>query len=102
MAMTFADLVTNNAALRGEVRRSHEALKIAQLTIDKMKVELAYLRRMKYGRSSEKLDPAQLTLFAEMLQQLQGQEAAVPPTPPPPSIATAAKPVKTPHGRRQL
>ena len=51
MVMTFAELVANNAALSGEVRRSHEALKIAQLTIDKMKVELAYLRRMKYGRS---------------------------------------------------
>ena len=62
MAMTFADLVTNNAALRGEVRRSHEALKIAQLTIDKMKVELAYLRRMKCGRSSETLGHAQLEL----------------------------------------
>jgi hypothetical protein len=58
MAMTFADLVASNAALSGEVRRSHEALKIAQLTIDKMKVELAYLRRMKYGRSSEKLEHA--------------------------------------------
>ena len=43
MAMTFAELVANNTALSGEVRRSHEALKIAQLTIDKMKVELAYV-----------------------------------------------------------
>jgi len=56
MAMTFAELLASNAALSGEVQRSHEALKIAQLTIDKMKVELAYLRRMKYGRSSEKLE----------------------------------------------
>ena len=55
-AMTFEELVAGNASLSGEVRRSHEALKIAQLTIDKMKVELAYLRRMKYGRSSEKLE----------------------------------------------
>ena len=59
MAMTFAELLASNAALSGEVQRSHEALKIAQLTIDKMKVELAYLRRMKYGRSSEKLEPPQ-------------------------------------------
>ena len=58
--MTFADLVARNTALSGEVQRSHEALKIAQLTIDKMKVELTYLRRMKYGRSSEKLEHAQL------------------------------------------
>src|SRR5271169_1658727 len=63
MAMTFADLVAKNTALSSEVRRSHEALKIAQLTIDKMKVELAYLRRMKYGRSSEQLDHPQLELI---------------------------------------
>ena len=69
MAMTFADLVTNNAALRGEIRRSHEALKIAQLTIDKMKVELAYLRRMKYGRSSEKLEHPQLELVGGQVAQ---------------------------------
>nr|WP_157731204.1 IS66 family transposase [Variovorax sp. HW608] len=42
--------------------RSQEALKIALLTIDKLKVELAYLRRMKYGRSSEQLEHAQLEL----------------------------------------
>ena len=42
--MTIADLVARNTALSSEVRRSHEALKIAQLTIDKMKVELTYLR----------------------------------------------------------
>ena len=59
MVMTFAELLASNAALSSEVKRSHEALKIAQLTIDKMKVELAYLRRMKYGRSSEKLEHAQ-------------------------------------------
>ncbi len=29
--MTFADLVARNAALSSEVRRSHEALKIAQM-----------------------------------------------------------------------
>jgi transposase len=62
LVMTLTELLTNNAALSGEVKRSHEALKIAQLTIDKMKVELAYLRRMKYGRSSEKLEHAQLEL----------------------------------------
>ena len=69
MPMTFADLVASNAALSGEVRRSHEALKIAQLTIDKMKVELAYLRRMKYGRSSEKLEHAQLELIGGHVAQ---------------------------------
>ena len=69
MVMTFAELVASNAALSGEVRRSHAALKIAQLTIDKMKVELAYLRRMKYGRSSEKLEHAQLELVGGQVGQ---------------------------------
>jgi transposase len=69
MVMTFAELVASNAALSGEVRRSHEALKIAQLTIDKMKVELAYLRRMKYGRSSERLEHAQLELIGGQVAQ---------------------------------
>ena len=59
MAMTWDELVASNAALSGEVRRSHAALKIAQLTIEKMKVEVAYLRRMKYGRSSERLEQPQ-------------------------------------------
>ncbi len=69
MAMTFADLVADNAALSGEVKRSHEALKIAQLTIDKMLVELTYLRRMKYGRSSERLDHPQLELVGGQVAQ---------------------------------
>ena len=70
--MTFDELVASNAALNGEVRRSHEALKIAQLTIDKMKVELAYLRRMKYGRSSERLEQPQpqLELVGGQVAQL--------------------------------
>ena len=69
VVMTLTELLTNNAALSGEVKRSHEALKIAQLTIDKMKVELAYLRRMKYGRSSEKLEHAQLELVGGQVAQ---------------------------------
>ena len=67
--MTFEDLVASNTALSGELRRAHEALKIAQLTIEKMKVELAYLRRMKYGRSSEKLEHAQLELVGGQVAQ---------------------------------
>jgi len=60
--MTFEELLASNAALSGEVQQSQEALKTALLTVEKLKVELAYLRRMKYGRSSEKLEHAQLEL----------------------------------------
>ena len=70
MVMTTEDLQASNAALSGgvggELRRTQESLKIALLTIDKLKVELAYLRRMKYGRSSEQLEHAQLELVGGM------------------------------------
>lgn len=75
MPMTSEELLASNAALSGEVQRTQEALKIALLTIDKMKVELAYLRRMKYGRSSEKLEHAQLELVGG---QVSAQPTAAP------------------------
>lgn len=69
--MTAEDLLATNAALSGavdgELRRTQESLKIALLTIDKLKLELAYLRRMKYGRSSEQLEHAQLELVGGMV-----------------------------------
>jgi len=65
-------------------------------TNSQLEHQLHELLRKMYGRSSEKLDANQLTLFAEMLAQLQ------PPAPAPSSIATASKPAKTPHGRRRF
>ncbi len=62
MLMTSEELLASHAALSDDVQRTQESLKIALLTIDKLKVELAYLRRMKYGRSSEQLEHAQLDL----------------------------------------
>lgn len=60
--MSTQELLTINATLSGEVKRSKEALKIALLTVEKLKFELALLRRMKYGRSSEQLEYAQREL----------------------------------------
>ena len=65
--MTSEDLLAHNAELSGEVQRTQESLKIALLTIDKLKLELAYLRRMKYGRSSEQLEHTQLELVGGMV-----------------------------------
>ena len=71
MVMTTEDLQSSNVALSGggggELQRTQESLKIALLTIDKLKVELAYLRRMKYGRSSEQMEHAQLELVGGMV-----------------------------------
>jgi len=74
--MTSEDLLANNAALRGEVWRTQASLKIALLTIDKLKVELAYLRRMKYGRSSEQLEHAQLELVGGMVATTAAEPAS--------------------------
>jgi hypothetical protein len=72
-------------------------------TIHQLEHQLHELLRKLYGRSSEKLDASQLKLFAEMLGHLQSQPPTSPvPVPQSPPAATASKPVKTPHGRRQF
>lgn len=58
--MNHDELVASNAALNAQALRTREEPKIAHLTIDKLKTEIAYLRRMKFGRSSEQLDQGQL------------------------------------------
>ena len=63
--MSPEELLASNASLNSEVQRTQTSLKLALLTIDKLKVELAYLRRMKFGRSSEQLDHAQLELVGD-------------------------------------
>ena len=60
--MNLEDALHRNAELGIQVQRFQEELKVAQLTIEKLKDEVAYLRRMKYGRSSERLEHAQLEL----------------------------------------
>ena len=70
MLMTPDQLLASHTSLTGEVRHTQEALKIALLTIDKLKVELAYLRRMKYGRSSEQLEHAKLDLVGGQIAPL--------------------------------
>ena len=70
MLMTPDQLLASHTSLTGEVRHTQEALKIALLTIDKLKVELAYLRRMKYGRSGEQLEHVQLDLVGGQIAPL--------------------------------
>ena len=56
--MTLDEALHRNAELGAQVQRIGQELKLAQLTIEKLKVEVTYLRRMKYGRSSERLEHA--------------------------------------------
>jgi len=50
-----------DALTQGVVQRDVE-LKTLRLTIEKLKIELSYLKRMRYGRSSEKMDNVDLQL----------------------------------------
>jgi transposase len=69
-------------------------------TVERLEYRLQEVLRRLYGRSSEKIDPKQLTLFTELLEQLKGEGPAEPePVPTPtPKPATPSKG----HGRRKL
>ena len=54
--MTFDELLAHHAAITAQAEHDRQALHIALLTIDKLKTEIAYLKRMRYGRSSERLE----------------------------------------------
>jgi transposase len=60
-------------ALTQDVVQRDVQLKALRLTIEKLKIELTYLKRMRYGRSSEKMDSAdlQLELLGAALTALQ-------------------------------
>ncbi|MCM2253624.1 MAG: hypothetical protein NDJ19_14785 [Ramlibacter sp.] len=70
--MNHDELVASNAALNAQALRTREGLRIAHLTIDKPKTEIAYLRRIKFGRSSEQLE------HAGQLQPMDGATGAPP------------------------
>ena len=77
-----------------------EILENANRKMSTMEHQLHQLLRRLYGRSSEKIDPKQMALFAEMLAQLQSQSpAAEPQELVEPSAAT---PDSKGHGRRRL
>ena len=48
--------------LTDEVTQRDATIKALRLTIEKLKIELTHLKRMRYGRSSEKMDAAQTQL----------------------------------------
>lgn len=55
----------DHSELSRQLRDSRQELVHAKLLIDKLKTEIAYLRRMHFGRSSEQLDvAAQMELLA--------------------------------------
>jgi septal ring factor EnvC (AmiA/AmiB activator) len=66
-----------------------------QLTVEKLRFELARLKRQQYGRSSEQLD-AKIAQLELTLEDLEASQAARPTPVVTPVVEPAAKPVRRP------
>lgn len=71
---TLETLPDNVDTCHSVINQLGEQLRDANLKISKMEHQLAELLRKLYGRSSEKLDPRQMALFAELFKELQAAE----------------------------
>ena len=71
-----------------------------QRTIGRLEHQLQDLLRRVYGRSSEKIDPNQLPLFKDLLEQLRQENDLQPAEEPQPEAKPKSKP--NGHGRRKL
>ena len=96
IASQAATIVRQQATLDGQAAR-----------IEQLRVQLAKLRRMQFGRSSEKLDAAitQLELALEDLEEEQGAQQAATHAAQPPDAPDTAKPARRPlpdHLPRQV
>ncbi len=60
--MTSQALLLTIETLTQGVTQRDGTIKALRLTVEKLKIELTHLRRMRYGRSSEKMDAAQAQL----------------------------------------
>jgi transposase len=92
------DLPTDLAACHALILQLLNDQKQKSLAIERLEYKVQDLLRRLYGRSSEKIDPRQLTLFAGLLDQLK-EEAPAESEPAPPPVKTT--PPKG-HGRRKL
>jgi len=86
------------AACHALIQVQREQLDKAERRISQMEHQLQQLLRRLYGRSSEKIDPKQMALFAEMLGQLQADS----PSPAPQPTPVEPPPQRQGHGRRRL
>ena len=88
------------AACHALIQVQREEIGNATRKISQMEHQLQQLLRRLYGRSSEKIDPKQMALFAEMLKALEAQNSLAKPealAPQPPAPAN-----RKGHGRRKI
>ena len=99
-AATIKRLPKDLEACHAMIEQLLASLGDAHRKIGTMEHQLQQVLRRLYGRSSEKVDPKQMALFAELLAQADAQTAPLDPPVP-------AEPAPTPvarkgHGRRKL
>src|SRR6476659_9533618 len=68
----------------------------------KLQHQLEQLLRHRYGRKSERIDPAQLLLFAQEILAQAGPEPDPTPRPEPEPPPSTSQPEKKGHGRKPL
>lgn len=76
--------------LRATVSTLEQALSVRTLEIEQLKLQLAKLNRMAYGRKSEKLD-RQIEQLEARLEDLQAEEGEAPELPAAPEAAATAR-----------
>src|SRR4051794_26994122 len=107
------DLPTDLDSCHGLIRELLETLRQERLLIGHMQHQLERLLRQRFGRSSEKVDPGQLLLFAADILAGPDATGATEPEPDPdadadadadapPAPAPAEVPRRKGHGRRPL
>jgi transposase len=83
------------------IRQLLEQLGNSSRKLTQMEYQLQQLLRRLYGRSSEKIDPKQMALFAEMLKALEAQNPPAQEPQPAPAEPPTTAPRKG-HGRRRI
>src|SRR5206468_10019123 len=107
MEDTAIELPTDLDSCHSLIRELLETLRQQGLRIGPMQHQLERLLRQRFGRSSEKIDPDQLLLFAadilaeaDATQATESQPGAADDAPP--SSTPAEKPRRKGHGRKPL
>src|SRR6202521_5914166 len=85
-------LVTEPRAI---IEATRAPLLAREVEIEKLRIELARLKRMQFGRSSEQLD-AQIAQLELTLEDAEARQAALPPRPVPVATELPAKPARRP------
>ena len=93
----LAALLRENERLRAEKQQLLEQQQPQTRTIEQLQHQLQGLLKRLFGRSAEKIDPKQMVLFQNLLDQL----APVTPAPELTAPSAASKPTNG-HGRRRL